>query len=64
MNNVVYYLIGALVVMVLVSALLPSVLQSFHNTNTTGWTTAEFKSKKLFLNTEKSPSLQCSVSSF
>lgn len=40
-KNITGYIVGALIAMLLVSALVGSIMASFHGTNTTGWSTAE-----------------------
>lgn len=41
MNDVIMYIVGGLVVMIVASALVPTALTAFHGANTTGWTTSE-----------------------
>lgn len=41
MENLVKYIVGGLVVLVLVSVLTPIGLNAIHSTNTTGWSSSE-----------------------
>lgn len=41
MENLVKYIVGGLVVLVLVSVLTPIGLEAIHATNTTGWSSSE-----------------------
>lgn len=41
MNEVIMYIVGALVVMVVAAALIPTALQSFHGANTSTFTAGE-----------------------
>lgn len=41
MEHMVKYIIGALIVLVLVSVLTPIGINMIHNTSTTGWTSSE-----------------------
>lgn len=41
MNAIVMSIVGALVAFVIMAALMPTILGTFHGTNTTGWTTSE-----------------------
>lgn len=41
MNAIIMTIVGALVSFVIMAALLPTILSTFHGTNTTGWTTSE-----------------------
>lgn len=40
-NALIGYIVGALVVLLVASAILPTALTAFHDTNTTGWSSGE-----------------------
>jgi hypothetical protein len=48
MKNVVMYIVGALVVMIVAASIIPTALQAFHNANTTGFTSGELAIYSVF----------------